>query len=78
MTDKLKSRKLWITVAVAMAILLVQVFEIPVDIEAIMVLAGLGASYNVAQGWVDASGAQAGTTLAILQPSDDDGDGVLH
>lgn len=58
MLEKLKSRKLWITFGVAVAILFVKAFDLPVDDEAIFALAGLAGTYNVAQGWVDASAGQ--------------------
>lgn len=79
MIDKLKSRKLWVTLAVACAILIVEVFGVPVDLEAIMALAGLSGVYVAAQGWVDASEAKAPTTLLIAgQDGSGDGGEVLH
>lgn len=77
MLEKLKSRKLWITFAIAVSILAVEVFGLPIDIEAIFAIAGLGASYNVAQGWVDAK--EAGGGLLIVNPDGgDDEEDVLH
>lgn len=85
MIDKLKSRKLWVTLAVAVAILIVEVFDVPVDLEAILAMAGLSGVYVAAQGWVDASEAKSPTTVLLAStPADDSGgeadepDEILH
>lgn len=83
MIDKLQSRKLWVTLAVAVAILIVEAFDVPVDLEAIMALAGLSGVYVAAQGWVDASAARSPTIALVEQPKDSDaandsGEEVLH
>lgn len=53
MLEKLKSRKLWAAVGTAAAILIVELFEIPVDLEAIYAIAGVSGVYIAGQSLVD-------------------------
>lgn len=54
MIEKLKSRKLWAAVGTAAAILIVEVFELPIDLEAIYAIAGVSGIYIAGQSMVDA------------------------
>jgi len=60
MLDKLKSRKLWAAVGTAAAILVVEVFELPIDLEAIYAIAGVSGLYIAGQSLVDARKAAPG------------------
>lgn len=56
--DRLKSRKLWVTVGSVISLVLAEQFGIDVAPEAIVGLAGIVLSYNLGQGWVDKTVAQ--------------------
>ena len=53
MLEKLKSRKLWAAVGTAVAIMLVEIFEVPIDLEAIYAIAGVSSVYIAGQSLVD-------------------------
>jgi hypothetical protein len=60
MLDKLKSRKLWAAFGTAVAILAVEIFELPIDLEAIYAIAGVGSVYIAGQSLVDARKSEPG------------------
>jgi divalent metal cation (Fe/Co/Zn/Cd) transporter len=56
MSDKLKSRKLWVTVGTAIGIVLIRALELPVDDATITKLIALVLGYDVVQGIDDLVG----------------------
>ena len=54
MFEKLKSRKLWATIASYLVIALNDVLEVGIEKETIFSLVALITGYNAAQGYVDA------------------------
>lgn len=59
MSQKLKSRKLWFSIASAVSVFLLEFAGIDVSPEALTALAGIVIAYNFGQGWVDKSQVQA-------------------
>lgn len=59
MPEAIKSRKFWVTIGSIVSVLASQYFGVEIDPAAIVGLAGIVLSYNVGQGWVDKSVAQA-------------------
>ena len=62
MAEKLKSRKLWVTVGTLVSVFVAQAFDVEIDPAAIVGLAGVIITYIFGQSWVDKNATTAAVT----------------